>query len=107
MAALEAVAKALEGTPADADAVAGRLAERLGAVRKELRIDTLQAYDGCIEMRFTSGAWWAIECLGGDAFHFYPGVSGDGDVTWLNVWVAPDLSGDELMVRLREVVEAK
>ncbi len=88
--------------------IAERLFAVLDADRAEIGIAEVFRYDTTIEMELVNGDYWAIECVGADAFHFYPGIVSDGAVNWMNVWVAPDLTFEELTRRLADVAaEAK
>lgn len=86
----------------EGEASAARLFAALDSEREEAGIAEIWHYGFTIEMEFVDGEYWAIECMGGDAFRFYPGVVGEKGVTWLNVWVAPDLTLEGLTERLNE-----
>jgi hypothetical protein len=88
------------------EAIAARLFAALESEREEAGIAGIWHYGFTIEMELVNGEYWAIECMGRDAFRFYPGVVSQGDVTWLNVWVAPDLTLEELTERLNETAAA-
>ena len=87
----------------DGAQIIARLFAALQAGRAEIGIAELSHYGATIEMELVDGDHWAIECVGPDAFHFYPGAVRDGDVTWMNLWVAPDLTFEEMTRRLAEV----
>ena len=87
----------------DGAATIARLFAALEAGRAEIGIAELSYYGATIEMELVDGDHWAIECVGPDAFHFYPGAVRDGYVTWMNLWVAPDLTLEEMTRRLAEV----
>ena len=90
----------------DGGGIAARLYAALDNEREAVGIADVWHYGFSVEIELVNGEFWAIECLGPDAFHFYPGIVRDEGVTWLNVWVAPDLSLDELAKRVNEVAAA-
>lgn len=58
-----------------------------------------------VEIELKTGAMWTIECLGADAYHFYPAhIRDDGSAVWLNVWVADDLKLGEMIEQVRSEV---
>lgn len=87
----------------DGAAITARLFAVLDSGRTESGIADMWRYGITIEMELVDGDHWAIECVGPDAFHFYPGIVRGEAVNWLNVWVAPDLTFEELTERLAEV----
>jgi hypothetical protein len=99
----EAAAILRDGAAHDGETVARILFEALEAEGKDAGIADIWHYGISVEMVLTNGEYWAIECFGPDAFHFYPGVVGEGSVTWANVWVAPDYTLDKLIERLSAV----
>jgi hypothetical protein len=84
------------GEAVAASLVAGLRSAPTAIVELEQAGDTLL-------LRFVNGEHWAIECIGPDAFHFYPGVAGANGISWANVWMVPDLTLGELNERLDEV----
>jgi hypothetical protein len=88
-----------EGADAlDGEQIAERLYGHLAADRDRLQaaIADMQQWAMNVEIELKSGAIWTIECLGADAYHFYPAhIRDDGSVVWMNVWVADDLKLDE------------
>jgi len=88
------------------EAIARRLFEALKSERKEAGIAEIWHYGFTIEMELVNGDYWAIECIGRDAFRFYPGVVGEERITWLNAWVAADLTLEKLTERLNETAAA-
>jgi hypothetical protein len=88
--------------------VAVRLYAALDADRATAGIADIWQYGSNVEMELASGEYWAIECLGPNAFHLYPGVVREETVTWVNVWVAADYTLEVLVERLDEtLVSAK
>ena len=97
------MAESDESSGDDRAAIAERLFAALEAGRAEIGIAELWHYGATIEMELTDGDHWAVECVGPDAFHFYPGAVRNGEVTWMNLWVAPNLTFEEMTRRLAEV----
>jgi hypothetical protein len=64
------------------------------------------SYGFCVEMKLVNGEYWAIECLGPNAFRLYPGVVREDHVTWLNLWVRDDYTMDQLVDAVDEVTAA-
>jgi len=93
-----------DGAALDGKEIAIRLRDHLVADRDRLEapiVDVLQ-WAMNVEVELATGAMWTVECLGPDAYHFYPAhVREDGSVVWLNVWVADDLKLDEMIGRVR------
>jgi hypothetical protein len=87
----------------DGAAITAHLFSVLDSGRAEVGIADLRHYGTTIEIELVNGDYWAIECIGADAFHFYPGAVSDDAVNWLNVWVGPDLTFEEMTGRLAEV----
>ncbi len=87
----------------DGEQIARRLHDHLAADRERLQapIVDMQQWAMNVEIELTTGAMWTIECLGADAYHFYPAhIRDDGSVVWLNVWVADDLKLDETIKQI-------
>jgi hypothetical protein len=91
-----------KGEEQQGETIAARLFEALESEWEEAGIADIWHYGFTIEMELINGEYWAIECVGGDAFRFYPGVVGEEGVIWLNVWIAPELTLEELTERLNE-----
>jgi hypothetical protein len=89
----------------DGEAIAIMLGSSIAADRDRFHapIADIRQWASNVEIELKTGAMWTIECLGSDAYHFYPAhVSGDGTVTWLNVWVADDLKLGEMIEQVRK-----
>jgi hypothetical protein len=98
---------ALHSGARDGAAVAADLGRALEKESETAGIAEMLIFGPNIEMQFASGDRWTIECLGPEAFHVYPAVVSDGQVTWLNVWVAPDLTLAEMIERVREAANGR
>ena len=90
----------------DGKGIAIKLHAALQLARKAAGIAEVWSYGFCVEMKLVNGEYWAIECLGPNAFRLYPGVVRQDDVTWLNLWVRDDYTIDELVVAVNEVTAA-
>ena len=90
----------------DGKRIATRLYDYLAADRDmHQAIAELQCWAFNVEIELKTGAMWTIECLGNEAYHFYPAhIRPDGAVVWLNVWVTDDLKLDEMIARVRNAV---
>jgi hypothetical protein len=87
----------------DGETIARRLHEHLVADGDRLKapIADMIQWAMNVEIELNSGAMWTVECLGADAYHFYPAHIGeDGSVVWMNVWVANDLTLEETIERV-------
>jgi hypothetical protein len=85
--------------------VAARLGEHLIADGPKFgsQIAEVKQWAFNVEIELKTGAWWNVECLSANAYHFYPAHIGkDGTVVWMNVWVADDLSLDETIAQITE-----
>jgi hypothetical protein len=100
---LATFAAGLQTGDPDGNAVAAALYRALAAQQQEAGITDIWWYDFSVEMELGNGEHWAVECLGPNAFRLYPGIVRDESVTWLNLWVAPDYTLDELIERMNEV----
>jgi len=92
-----------EAAGLDGEQVAVRLCEHLRADREvfQVLIADVQRWARNVEIELTTGAMWTVECLGADAYHFYPAhIGDDGSVVWLNVWVADDMKLDETIAQI-------
>ena len=95
-------AAALEG-----EQIASRLYGHLAADRDKYQAPIVDLHQWAmnVEIELKTGAMWTIECLGADAYHFYPAhIRDDGSVVWLNVWVADDLKLDETIKQVSQEV---
>ncbi len=93
----------------DGGEIARRLYGHLAADRDRLQapIADMHRWAMNVEIELKSGAMWTVECLGADAYHFYPAhIRDDGAVVWMNVWVADDLKLDETIKQVRSEVFA-
>jgi hypothetical protein len=90
----------------EGEAIALGLYERLRARQERAGIADLWRLGIIVEMVLANGEYWAVECIGPDAFRLYPGVARDNGVTWLNVWVRRDYTLSELATNLDEVLAA-
>ena len=60
-----------------------------------------------VEFELKTGARWTIECLGADAYHVYPAhIREDGTAVWPNIWVADDMTLDEMIAQAKVAVGA-
>ena len=87
----------------DGEQIARRLYGHLAADCKKLQapIADMHQWAMNVEIELKTGPMWTIECLGADAYHFYPAhIRDDGSVVWMNVWVADDLKLDETIKRI-------
>ena len=87
----------------DGEQIARRLYGHLAADGEKLQapIVHIQQWAMNVEIELKTRAMWTIECLGADAYHFYPAhIRDDGSVVWLNVWVADDLKLDETIEQI-------
>jgi hypothetical protein len=100
---LTAFARSLQNEGLDGNAVAARLYGALEAERQEAGIVEIWWYGFSVEMELANGEYWAVECLGTNAFRLYPGIVREESVTWLNLWVIADYSLEELIERMNEV----
>jgi hypothetical protein len=56
-----------------------------------------------VEIELTTGAMWTIEC--DDTYHVYPAhIREDGTAVWPNIWVADDMTLDEMIAQARAAV---
>lgn len=100
---LATFARDLQDGEFDGKAVAAALYRALEAERQGAGIVDVWWYGLSVEMELGNGEHWAVECLGPNAFRFYPGIVREESVTWLNLWVAPDYTLEELIERMNEV----
>jgi hypothetical protein len=100
---LATFARDLQDGELDGKAVAAALHRALEAERHEAGIVDVWWYGFSVEMELGNGEHWAVECLGPNAFRLYPGIVREESVTWLNLWVAPDYTLEELIERMNEV----
>ena len=87
----------------DGERIARQLHGHLAADCERLQapIVDMQQWAMNVEIELKTGAMWTIECLGADAYHFYPAhIRDNGSVVWLNVWVADDLKLDETIKQI-------
>jgi hypothetical protein len=93
----------VEAAGFDGEKVAVRLYDHLRADREvfQVLIADVQQWACNVEIELTTGAMWTVECLGADAYHFYPAhIGDDGSVVWLNVWVADDMTLDQTIAQI-------
>jgi hypothetical protein len=57
-----------------------------------------------VEIELTTGAMWTIECLGDDAYHVYPAHIREDGTAVPNIWVAEDMTLDEMIAQARVAV---
>ena len=86
--------------------IAASLCAALETEPVEAGVRVTRCYGPTVEIEFVNGELWAIECLGPEAFHFYPGIVQKGGVTWLSIWVAADYSLEKLVGEINEVAAA-
>jgi len=82
------------------ETIARSLADLLSANRSECGVADVWTLDASVEMKLANGEYWAVECIGPNAFRHYPAVIRNEKVTWLNVWVADDYPLDRLVGEL-------
>jgi hypothetical protein len=83
---LAAFALGLRNEELDGEAVAAMLYGALDMERRQAGIADIWWYGRTVEMELANGEYWAVECLGANAFHLYPGIVRNESVTWLNLW---------------------
>jgi hypothetical protein len=83
--------------------VAARLCAVIESVLADSEIAEVYFWGFNVEFVLKSGDHWAIECLSPNAFHMYPGLVRGDTVVWANVWVADDMTLDELVKQINDV----
>ena len=84
-------------------ALAQKVCDWLEANRAGSEIVDLYAWAFNVEFVLKNGDYWAIECLSPDEFRMYPGFVRGDTVTWANIWVADNMSLDELVKNINDV----
>jgi hypothetical protein len=91
----------------DGNEIATRLCRDLAAECERLKLPIADLWRGPLSAEFEleNGAMWCVECLGVNAYHVYPArIREDGDVVWPNIWVAPDMTLDEMIAQIQKQV---
>jgi hypothetical protein len=91
----------------DGRQIASRLRDHLvtDCGRRRVPIADLFQWAFNVEIELTTGAMWTIECLGNDAYHVYPAhIREDGTAVWPNIWVAGDMTLEEMIAQARVAV---